>query len=62
MVKSLFHDNKIPAKRMCFVISPVFAFKGRSVGRRGEIIEINGAAGQVQAEWQMDSFLICLVI
>lgn len=54
MVKSLSHDNKISAKRMFFVISPVFAFKGRSVGRRGEIIEINGAAGQVQAEWQMD--------
>lgn len=38
MVKSLANDNKIPAKKMGFMISPVFAFKRRSIGRRGEIV------------------------
>lgn len=62
MVKSLVNDNKIPAKKMGFVISPVFAFRRRSFGRRGEIMQISGAAVQEQAEWLMDSFFICLVI
>lgn len=38
MVKSLANENKIPAKKMGFVISPLFAFKRRSTGRRGEIV------------------------
>lgn len=62
MVKSLANDNKIPAKKMGFMISPVFSFKRRSVGRRCEIMQIKGAAVQEQAEWQMDPFCICLVV
>lgn len=38
MVKSLVNDNKTPEKKMSFVISLVFAFKRRSIGRRGEIM------------------------
>lgn len=63
MVESLVNDNKMPAKKMGFVISSVLAFKRRSVGRRGEIrMQINGAAVQAQIECQMDPFFFCLMV
>lgn len=54
MIKSLANENKIPAEKMGFVICLVFAFKRRTIGRRGEIMQINGSAVKEQAEWQMD--------
>jgi len=58
MVESLANDNKIPTKKMGFVVSSVLSFQQRSVGRIGEMrTQIRGAAGQGQSECQMDPFV-----
>lgn len=63
MVESLVNDNKMPAKKMNFVISSVLAFERRSIGRREGIRrQINSAAVQVQVDCRMDLFFICLMV